>query len=46
VRDFLKDEAFNQQDRVLHRYLKPDLLIVSSLDCNTPVAGLNTTVSA
>ena len=28
VRDFLKDEAFNQQDRVLRRYLKPDLLII------------------
>ena len=27
VRDFLKDEAFHQQDRVLRRYLKPDLLI-------------------
>ena len=27
-RDFLKDEAFHQQDRVLRRYLKPDLLII------------------
>jgi len=26
VCDFLRDEAFNQQDRVLRRYLKPDLL--------------------
>ena len=28
VRDFLKDEAFNQQDKVLRRYLKPDLVII------------------
>ncbi len=28
VRDFLKDEAFNQQDRTLRRYLKPELLII------------------
>ena len=32
VRDFLKDEAFNQQDRVLRRYLKPDLLIIDSCE--------------
>jgi len=25
VRDFLKDEAFSQQDRTLRKYLKPDL---------------------
>jgi DNA replication protein DnaC len=31
VRDFLRDEAFNQQDRVLRRYLKPDLLIVDDM---------------
>src|SRR6266403_1531497 len=31
VRDFLKDEAFNQQDGVLRRYLKPDLLIVDDM---------------
>jgi len=31
VRDFLKDEAFNQQDRVLRRYLKPDLLIIDDM---------------
>ncbi len=31
VRDFLKDEAFHQQDRVLRRYLKPDLLIVDDM---------------
>src|SRR5260370_33485052 len=31
VPDFLKDEAFNQQDRVLRRYLKPDLLILDDI---------------
>jgi len=31
VRDFLKDEAFNQQDRVLRRYLKPELLIIDDM---------------
>lgn len=31
VRDFMKDEAFNQQDRTLRRYLKPDLLIVDDM---------------
>ena len=31
VNDFLKDEAFNQQDRVLRRYLKPDLLIIDDM---------------
>src|SRR5271165_2331735 len=28
VRDFMKDEAFNQQDRTLRRYLHPELLII------------------
>lgn len=28
VRDFMKDEAFNQQDKTLRKYLKPDLLII------------------
>jgi DNA replication protein DnaC len=28
VRDFMKDEAFNQQDKTLRRYLKPDLLLI------------------
>src|SRR5207253_11330916 len=28
VRDFMKDEAFNQQDRTLRRYLNPELLII------------------
>jgi len=31
VRDFLRDEAFNQQDRILRRYLKPDLLIIDDM---------------
>jgi DNA replication protein DnaC len=31
VRDFLRDEAFNQQERVLRRYLKPDLLIIDDM---------------
>jgi hypothetical protein len=28
VRDFLHDEALNQQERVMDRYLRADLLIV------------------
>ncbi len=28
VRDFMKDEAFSQQDRTLRCYLKPELLII------------------
>jgi DNA replication protein DnaC len=31
VRDFMKDEAFNQQDKTLRSYLKPDLLIVDDM---------------
>jgi DNA replication protein DnaC/transposase len=31
VRDFMKDEAFNQQDKTLRRYLKPDLLIIDDM---------------
>ncbi len=31
VRDFLQDEAFSQQDKVLRQYLKPDLLIVDDM---------------
>lgn len=31
VRDFLRDDAFNQQDRTLRRYLKPDLLIIDDM---------------
>ena len=28
VRDILKDEAFNQRDKTLRRYLKPELLVI------------------
>jgi len=31
VRDFLKDEAFNQQDKTLRKYLQPDLLIIDDM---------------
>jgi len=31
VRDFLQDEAFQQQDRALRRYLKPDLVIIDDM---------------
>lgn len=31
VRDFLQAEAFHQQDKVLRRYLKPDVLIVDDM---------------
>jgi DNA replication protein DnaC len=31
VRDFLHDEAFDGQDKVLARYLKPDLLIIDDM---------------
>jgi DNA replication protein DnaC len=31
VRDFLKDEAFNQQERIVRRYLKPDLVIIDDM---------------
>ncbi len=31
VRDFLHDEALDQEDRVLSRYLKPDLLIIDDM---------------
>jgi len=31
VRDFMQDEAFAGQDRMLARYLKPDLLIVDDM---------------
>src|SRR5207237_9206373 len=31
VRDFMKDEAFKQQDKTLHRYLKPDLVIIDEM---------------
>ena len=31
VRDFLKDEAFSQQERTVRKYLKPDLVIIDDL---------------
>ena len=31
VRDFLHDEAFEGHDRVLNKYLKPDLLIIDDM---------------
>ena len=31
VRDFMQDEAFNGQDRILNRYLKPELLIIDDM---------------
>ena len=31
VRDFMPDEAFNQQDKTLRRYLKPDLVIIDDM---------------
>jgi DNA replication protein DnaC len=31
VRDFLHDEAFDGQEKVLARYLKPDLLIIDDM---------------
>src|SRR5712692_8014866 len=40
VRDFLKDEAFNQQDRVLRRYLKPDLLIIDDMGLKSAAQAL------
>lgn len=31
IRDFLQDDAFGGQDKVLDRYLKPDLLIIDDM---------------
>jgi DNA replication protein DnaC len=31
VRDFMRDEAFNQQDKLLRKYLKPDLVIIDDM---------------
>ncbi len=31
VRDFLRDEAFNQQEKALAKYLKPDLVIIDDM---------------
>jgi DNA replication protein DnaC len=37
VRDFLHDEAFAGQDKVLARYLKPDLLIIDHAALRDPL---------
>jgi DNA replication protein DnaC len=31
VRDFIKDEAFGGEEKVLNRYLKPDLLVIDDM---------------
>jgi DNA replication protein DnaC len=31
ARDFLKEQAFNQQEKILRKYLKPDLLIIDDM---------------
>ena len=31
VRDFMKDEAFNQMDKTVRKYLKPDLVIIDDM---------------
>jgi len=31
VRDFMRDEAFNQQEKTLRKYLKPDLVIIDDM---------------
>jgi DNA replication protein DnaC len=31
VRDFMRDEAFNQQDKTVRQYLKPDLVIIDDM---------------
>ncbi|HTG44445.1 MAG TPA: ATP-binding protein [Verrucomicrobiae bacterium] len=31
VRDFLKDEAFKQQERTVRKYLKPELVIIDDM---------------
>ena len=31
VRDFMKDEAFNQQERTVRKYLKPELVIIDDM---------------
>ena len=36
VRDFMKDEAFKQQDKTLRRYLKPDLVTSSTTWASKP----------
>jgi hypothetical protein len=41
VRDFMKDEAFNQQDRTLRRYLKSNELQTLTPDWVELLAKLN-----
>ena len=31
VRDFLHDDAFSAQDKILARYLKPDLVVIDDM---------------
>ena len=31
ARDFLREQAFNQQEKILRKYLKPDLLIIDDM---------------
>ncbi len=31
MRDFLQDKALDGQDRILNKYLKPDLLIIDDM---------------
>ncbi len=40
LRDFLRDEAFDGEERVLTPYLKPDLLIID--DMGMPTAWTRT----
>ncbi len=42
VRDFLHDEAFGGEERVLSKYLKPDLLIVDDMGMKQLPQGIYT----
>ncbi len=42
VHDFLHDEALEGQDKVLARYLKPDLLIVDDMGMKNLPISINT----
>jgi len=42
VRDFLKDEAFSQQERTVRKYLKPDLVIIDDMGLKSPNTAPNT----
>ncbi len=39
VRDFMKDEAFKQQDKTVRKYLKPDLVIIDDMGLKALPAG-------